>query len=170
MLQNALWVVSPLTRALETFLHGCPFSGRLERGTAQEQGRAPNVVVKRWAGWTSYPENITRPFAVRQVCNFSMRPATLVDWLQPLCSFDVNLLPGAIQLQSFNSVWMCRPVSAFQLVKAEATVLALCTMRCTCPSVFVDAGLCSLVAEHCLTSGDVGSPASELRRRFPQVT
>lgn len=26
---------------------------------------------------------------------------------------------------------------------------------------------CSLIAEHCATSGDVGRPASELRGRFP---
>ena len=39
-LQDALWVVSPLQRTIETFLLACPFSSQLQAG-AELDGRIP---------------------------------------------------------------------------------------------------------------------------------
>jgi hypothetical protein len=44
-LEDAVWVISPLTRAIETFLLSCPFTERLRAAARGEavQGKIPKV-------------------------------------------------------------------------------------------------------------------------------
>lgn len=46
-LEDAVWVVSPLTRTIETFLYCCPFTDRLRAAARGEavQGKVPQVVM-----------------------------------------------------------------------------------------------------------------------------
>jgi len=46
-LEDAVWVISPLTRAIETFLLSCPFTERLRAAARGEavQGKIPKIVI-----------------------------------------------------------------------------------------------------------------------------
>lgn len=55
-LRNAVWVVSPLQRAIQTFMRACPFADQLKAGgsaqspagpSCSESRRPPTVVILR---------------------------------------------------------------------------------------------------------------------------
>lgn len=50
-----------------------------------------------------------------------------------------------------------------------ATLLARCLRLSSNTEIVFGCVFCSLLAEHCFTTGDVGTPASVLRERYPRV-
>jgi len=66
-LEDAVWVVSPLTRAIETFLYSCPFAYRLceNDDSKKRSGKPPKVVMlPELHEHTMTPGDIGRPRSV----------------------------------------------------------------------------------------------------------
>ena len=159
-LRSAVWVVSPLERTIQTFMRACPYypdllqgDGSTAAGAASPTGAAcsvpgtPEVVILRCEG-TLYVLPALRSPSLTTVCIEGLNESSS-------CTASVVAKDGQD---------CCDPgVAASSACGTRHAPSSSLSMTAVAACMFRD------VAEHCVTSGDIGSPASLLRDRHPQV-